>query len=236
MKDIVLLVDDDDNVLHGLARALRRQPYQIYTSRSGDEAIAILKAHDVDVIVADEHMPGISGSDLLAWVAEHFPNVVRIVLTGQATAETAIRAINRGAVYQFLTKPCDQLRMAITIRKALEHKELLTENRRLLDEGRRYVSELESFTRELGILTSIVSQDLQEPLQRISRTCLSLGEQYEDIFDPKAKVMIDNALDATAEVERLVVDLLAHSHTKGPETSSGRPDSDQANAAPAADA
>lgn len=130
MNHNVLLVDDDANILHGLARVLRHQPYQLYTARSGDEAMAILKSWNVDVIVTDEQMPGISGTDLLAWVATNYPNVVRIVLTGHATAENAIRAINEGEVFHFFTKPCDEVELAMTIRKALEHGDSLKEKSR----------------------------------------------------------------------------------------------------------
>ena len=72
MNHTVLLVDDDANILHGLARVLRHQPYQLFTARSGDEAMAILRTRSIDVIVSDEQMPGISGSDLLAWVADNY--------------------------------------------------------------------------------------------------------------------------------------------------------------------
>lgn len=132
MQPTVLLVDDDPHVLHGLARALRHQPYQLHTACSADEAMRVLKSRPVDVLVADEHMPGMRGSQLLAWVATNFPDVVRIMLTGNATVDTAIRAINEGAVYQFFTKPCDDVQLAIAIRKALEHTDLVKENRRLL--------------------------------------------------------------------------------------------------------
>ena len=235
MDNIVLLVDDDDNVLHGLARVLRKQPYRLYTTRSADEAIATLKAHDVDIVVADERMPGMSGSRLLAWIADNFPNVVRIVLTGHATAEAAIRAINEGAVYQFLTKPCDDVHLAVTIRKALEHSDLLKENRRLLDKNRCQMRELESFNHDLEILTSIASQDLQPPLKAISRSCRCLGEQYDDILDPKAKTLIDDALDAAAEVHRLVVDLLEHFRAEKPARPSTRSNSNRQTAAPVVD-
>ena len=122
MNHTVLLVDDDANVLFGLARVLRQQPYQLYTARSADEAMEIFKARNIDVIVSDEQMPGISGSDLLAWVANNYPDVMRIVLTGHATAETAIRAINEGGVFRFFTKPCDEVQLALTIREALERR------------------------------------------------------------------------------------------------------------------
>ena len=130
MKPTVLLVDDDEGVLHGLARALRHQPYRLHTARSAEEAIWAMKSGRVDVIVSDETMPGMPGSDLLAWSAGAFPDVVRIMLTGNATTATAIRAINEGAVYHFFTKPCDVVQLAITIRKALEHRESLREARR----------------------------------------------------------------------------------------------------------
>ena len=132
MEHTVLLVDDDQHVLHGLARALRHQPYSLLTVRSADEAMQALKSRSIDVIVADERMPGMPGSELLAWVAATFPEVVRIMLTGHATTATAIRAINEGAVYLFFTKPCDEIQLALGIRKALEYADLTRENRRLL--------------------------------------------------------------------------------------------------------
>ncbi len=132
MDHTVLLVDDDTNVLHGLARALRKQPYQIYTARSADEAIGVMKARSIDVIVSDEQMPGMSGSDLLAWTSANCPKVMRIVLTGHATTENAIRAINEGDVFHFFTKPCDEVQLALVIRRALEYKAPLQDRDRLL--------------------------------------------------------------------------------------------------------
>jgi len=140
----MLLVDDDRNVLHGLARALRHQPYRLYTARSGEEALLILKTHNVDVIVTDEQMPGMCGGDLRAWVAENLPEVTRIVLTGCPSTEVAIRAINEGAVYQFFTKPCNPARLGVAIRKALERKVLLVENRRLLDLSEHQLQQIDN--------------------------------------------------------------------------------------------
>jgi DNA-binding NtrC family response regulator len=123
VKHTLLLVDDDDNVRHGLARLLREQPYRIYTAKSADEAMWILKSREVDVVVADERMPGRSGTELLAWTVEFFPDVMRIMLTGVPSVETAARAINRGAVFQFFTKPCDDVELAIGIAKAMEERD-----------------------------------------------------------------------------------------------------------------
>lgn len=142
MENIVLLVDDDQNVLYGLARAFRHQPYRLYTATSGEEALLILKSHNVDVIVADEQMPGMHGTELLSWVADNCPEVMRIMLTGCPTIDSAIRAINEGSVYQYFTKPCNPAQLGVAIRKAMEYKAFLVINRQLLDFNRRKIEAL----------------------------------------------------------------------------------------------
>jgi len=133
MNHTILFVDDEPNILHSMGRAFRNQPYKTYTSRSAEEAISILKAHDIDLIVSDENMPGMSGTKLLAWVAEHFPDIVRIVLTGQPSVPSAMRAINEGGVYRFLTKPCDVVELGLIVSRALEEKEASKKSRELLE-------------------------------------------------------------------------------------------------------
>jgi two-component system, probable response regulator PhcQ len=208
MKPFVLLIDDDENVLNGLTRALRKEPYQVLTARSGDEAMLILKNREIDVIVIDEIMPGMSGSDLLAWAAEYAPDTIRIMLTGNATASVAIRAINEGQVYNFFTKPCDDVQLAMAIRKAIEHRALLTENRRLLELNRRQFYELQQFSKKLGLLARVVAKDLRVPLEKVTHSCFALTDQYAEFFEPKAKMMLDNAVEAVSEVQHIVDDLL----------------------------
>jgi two-component system probable response regulator PhcQ len=207
MGHIVLLVDDDQNVIRGLTRALRRQPYQLYTAQSGDEAMWILKAHDVDVIVTDEKMPGMSGGDLIAWVAENYPEVVRIVLTGYATTETAIRAINEGAVYHFFTKPCRDVHLAIAIREALEQREKLKENLRLRTQCRHETGPPVGLQQDLQVLANVVSHDLGKPLQAMADIWHSPEKEPPAVSD-HAKTLFDGVLEAAAEVQRLVTDLL----------------------------
>jgi DNA-binding NtrC family response regulator len=140
-------------------------------------------------------------------VAKHYPEAMRIVLTGRPTVENLIRAINEGAVYQFFTKPCDAVHLGIAIRKALEHKILLTENRRLLDMNGDRAQELERCRRSIGTLTAAVSRDVQKPLQTAADCCRALGEHYRAAFDPKSKSLADGALTAIAEAQRILYDL-----------------------------
>ncbi len=124
----ILLVDDDPNILSSLARSLRDQPYSILTARSAEEARTILQRWPVGLVVCDEQMPGLSGTEFLAWVARKCPDVVRIVLTGHGTPEMAQRAVNDSQVFRFFTKPCDVVRLAISIREGLEHRKRLLTN------------------------------------------------------------------------------------------------------------
>ncbi len=137
MSHTVLLVDDEPNVLDGLTRVLRKEPYEILTANSAEEAATFLEDRSVDLIVSDEEMPGMSGTEFLGRVAERYPDTVRIVLTGHPTLPAALRAINEGKVYQFFTKPCNEIDLAITIRRALEQKDLLAKSRDLLEVTKR---------------------------------------------------------------------------------------------------
>lgn len=116
----VLLVDDDANLLRGVCRSLRGQPFQLLTSRSAEDALTVVKSRPIGVIVCDERMPGRSGTELLAWIAKHCPEVVRIVLTGHTTPETTMRAINEGRVFRFFSKPCNLFDLAVAIHEGLE--------------------------------------------------------------------------------------------------------------------
>ena len=132
MENKILLVDDEVNVRRAVQRALRKEPYEILCASSGQEALDLLTRHSVEVVVSDEKMPGMSGSELLASVASRYPDTVRIMLTGQASLEAAVRAINKGEIYRFLTKPWDGVDLVVTIRQALRLQQILAEGRRLV--------------------------------------------------------------------------------------------------------
>ncbi len=213
MQHVILLVDDEPNILYGLARALRDQPYQIFTARSGAEAQLILKSHPVDVIISDEQMPGMRGSDLLTWVADNCGDVARMMLTGRATVETAMRAINDGAVFQFFTKPCNPADLAVSIHRALERRSLLAAHRQLQDVNRQQFRQLQQYGHELETLTRIVARDIHTPLQTALRACQQLEEQYEELFDPRIRTLVVNALESIADVQYLVNNLQQLCHT-----------------------
>lgn len=133
MPHTILVVDDQQLILDILKETLQRESYQVFCAISAHEAELILSRQPIDVIISDDRMPGMSGTELLAIVRKKYPDTIRIMLTGHGNLNSALQAINRGEVYRFFTKPPNLIELTVTIRQALEHKDLLYENQRLLD-------------------------------------------------------------------------------------------------------
>ncbi|GMT41941.1 MAG: hypothetical protein IEMM0002_0352 [bacterium] len=134
MQHKVLLVDDEPAVTEGLKRVLYDEPFQILVARSAKEALYIIDNELIDVVVSDEEMPGLGGLDFLTLVWNKYPDTIRMLLTGKASLELTIRAINEGNLYRFFTKPCNEVDLATTIRQALKQKEVQAESTRLQQE------------------------------------------------------------------------------------------------------
>ncbi len=117
----ILIVDDDDRVRWTLERQLKNLRVTLHFASSGEDAQALLDTHPISVMVTDQRMPGMSGTALLSWVKDQYPDVVRVMITANVEMETALGAINTGEVFRFVPKPWsqDDIRNAVT--SALEH-------------------------------------------------------------------------------------------------------------------
>lgn len=114
----LLLVDDEENVLSSLARLFRRDGYRILTAASVRDALALLASNEVQVILSDQRMSEMSGTEFLAQVKMLYPDTIRLVLSGHADLATVTEAINHGAIYRFLTKPWDDRELRDHIQQA----------------------------------------------------------------------------------------------------------------------
>lgn len=155
MTHTVLLVDDDPLVIEGLKRALHKESYETLSAFSAQDAFEILALNKVDVVVSDELMPGMHGSDFLGVVCNKYPETIRIILTGHPNLETALRSINKGHVYRFLIKPCSGVELCITIRQAIQQRELLRKSLGLLETVRRQSSILEDLENQHPGITKV---------------------------------------------------------------------------------
>jgi diguanylate cyclase (GGDEF)-like protein len=125
----LLLVDDEENVLRALSRALRRDGYEILTATNAQDAFELLARNDVQVIISDQRMPGVSGTEFLSRVKEMYPQTVRMVLSGYTDLTAVTEAINRGAIYKFLTKPWNDSELRAQIRDAFRMRETQSQAR-----------------------------------------------------------------------------------------------------------
>lgn len=127
----VLCVDDEVNILHSLKRLLRKENYTLLTASSGKEGLELLEKNDVHLVMSDQRMPEMSGTEFLAEIKEKYPDIIRIILTGYTEVDAITESINRGHIYKFFLKPWNDENLKLEINKALDQYDLIKANRRL---------------------------------------------------------------------------------------------------------
>jgi two-component system, probable response regulator PhcQ len=148
MSYSLLVVDDEDSVRNSLKRTLRNEDYEIIDRSSAEDGLKLLLERPVDIIISDHAMPGMTGIEFLRMARIHRPDSIRIILTGQADLEMAVRAINEDQLYRFLLKPWDQIDLRVMLRLAVRHLESERRTVRLLNLLRKQTAIIERLERE----------------------------------------------------------------------------------------
>ena len=181
----VLVVDDERAITELLEEALSVEPYRLLSAGSAEEALDLLEKHHIDVVVSDEMMPGMTGTEFLSIVRKKFPHTIRMILTGHASLEMAIKAINEGEIYRFFRKPCNVFDLAITIRQALQQKALMEEASRLLQVAKRQKKTLEALEERYPGITKVKKGATGEVVlddERLPMTYSVLIEQIRSVL------------------------------------------------------
>ena len=129
----ILYVDDEPDNLLALRAILRRQ-YRVLTTQTGEEALDILTDEEVHILISDQRMPSMSGTELLAQCQQLYPEQIRILLTGYSDLQAVIDAVNKGRIHQYVAKPWRAEDILIIIRQAWETYQLRQANRKLTSE------------------------------------------------------------------------------------------------------
>lgn len=186
----VLLVDDEENILRALKRLLMDEEFTVETATSGESALKLLQTlKNVGLIVSDQRMLGMNGSEFLGLSQEYVPNAQRILLTGYSDINATIEAINKGGAGRYISKPWDDEELTQTIRDAVAMYKQGAEKRRLNEIISRQKQELEEWNDGLK--------------RRLLQSTATIREQNQAIksFDEKApKSIINRAFDSFFEV------------------------------------
>ncbi|MEW6313818.1 MAG: response regulator [Pseudomonadota bacterium] len=158
-------MDDEENIISSLSRLLRRDGYQIFKANSGREGLELLKQHDVGVVISDQRMPEMIGSEFLSKARDLRPQTVRIMLSGYTDLQSVTDAINRGAIFRFLTKPWDDDLLRQNIEEAFRYHEMAAENERLTRDLKIANDALMAANIRLGDETKVLSRDVERNLR-----------------------------------------------------------------------
>lgn len=133
MKFTILVIDDEENIRNGLAANFELEDYNVRTASSGKEGLDYISKGDIDLVITDLRMDGISGEEVVRRVAVENPGIPVIVLTGHGSIDSAVNAMRDGA-YDFLTKPLNLDQLNMIVKRALEGRELSLQHQILRSE------------------------------------------------------------------------------------------------------
>lgn len=189
-RHTVLCVDDEENILHSIKRLLRKEGYRLLTALSGIEALKILEENDVHLVLSDQRMPQMSGTEFLAKVKEKYPDVIRIILTGYTEVDSITESINKGNIYKFFLKPWNDDNLKLEISKALEQYDLIQANKMLQEKIMKQNKELQKINENLEALI----QQRTEVLE-IQNQALELSHAIlEDLHVPLIGVSVEGMI------------------------------------------
>ena len=114
-----MLVEDEGNILDALMRLFRREGYQLIRATSAEEGVKLLETTSVDIVISDQRMPGMQGTEFLKEVKSRYPNSIRMILSGYAQTDEIDEALDTGVISLFIPKPVNEEDLRRTVRLAL---------------------------------------------------------------------------------------------------------------------
>jgi len=173
-RHTILCVDDEINIINSIKRLLRKENYQILTASSGAEALKVLEQNQVHLIISDQRMPEMSGTELLGIVKERYPEAIRTILSGFIDVDAIAESVNKGHIYKFFLKPWEDQTLKLEIQKALEQYDLQQANKELHRQVQEQNEELKKINENLETLVQERAKELiiQNQTLELSRAIL----------------------------------------------------------------
>lgn len=223
----LLVIDDEEDILKALHRQFRRD-YDVHIAKNADDGYRIMTHTPIQVIISDQRMPGMSGSEFFSRVKGDFPDAIRLLLTGYADIQAVITAINDGNIFRYITKPWDPVELDTIVREAFERYQLIVQNRTLMIQLQETNQQLEQrviqrtaelaevnerlvgLNQQKDYLLGMVAHDLRSPISAMYGWADLLAsnrldsEEYQEFATAiqetsgKMLTLINNLLDISA--------------------------------------
>ncbi|MBG7621398.1 response regulator [Herbaspirillum sp. AP02] len=189
----ILLVDDEQSILSALKRSFRPQGYQLLTATSAEAALEMMAAAEVDLVISDMRMPGMSGAQFLAQVRRQWPATTRILLTGYSEIGSTISAINDGGIHHYLSKPWDDRELLMIVAHALQEQQLRKQKMTLERKVHEQNLQLADFNRQLERQVQARTEELRQTVMFLEsaqeeehKSFLSMLHVFSDISELRA--------------------------------------------------
>lgn len=184
----LLIVDDEEAVLQALKRLFHRQ-YDVVTHTSGAAALEQLRGESFDLIISDMRMPGMTGAELLKKCFEQYPDMIRVLLTGYSDLESAIKAVNEGNIYRYISKPWDNDKLRELVAEAIDTRDLKSANQKLSAHIVEQNEELARLNRELQSKYQEQSHQVGETAEKLADAYRSLRQEFNSMVHILVSIM-----------------------------------------------
>ncbi|MEH6444717.1 MAG: HD domain-containing phosphohydrolase [Oceanospirillaceae bacterium] len=205
-QNSVLLVDDEKPILNALKRLLMPLKCKIHCAASGNEALEILANETVDIVISDMRMPQMSGDELLAQVAQKWPNTERVVLSGYADVDATISAINQGNISRFLLKPWSDQEVITTVTKSFSLRQLMLKNQQLEKLTQQKNQQLAELNHSLEQKVVQRTQQLQSTNSELQESYRAIVKMFSSLIDSRLKTLNNST---PLSFNQLLLDLAA---------------------------
>ncbi len=192
----ILCVDDEPNIISSLRRLLRGEEmhdYKVIGANGGAEALELLASTPVDLIISDMRMPGMDGAQFLEQALARHPDAERLLLTGESNIQSTMAAINKGEVYRYITKPWNDDELLMTVRQAIERKQMQRERQSLVRLTQKQNEALATMNAELEEKVAARTAELSTANEKVNKNYLASIKAFSNLIELRNTTMVGHA-------------------------------------------
>ena len=211
-KPVIMIVDDEEGIRKALKRLFMDFDAEVITAASGAEALARLEEVHPVIIISDQRMPQMTGTEFLQKSREKHPNAVRILLTGYADIQATIDAINQGAVKYYISKPWDDDQLLERVRETLDIQKMRTENARLVELTKRQNAQLKDLNANLEQRVAEQTAEIQAKHKELTTSFMETIKSLSNIVEMRFETVGSHSQRVSRLVRKMLSGMEVDSH------------------------